>query len=57
VEVINGNAVERGPLCQQIVVPFFGTVDQVRDDCEIEAWMVLQASNYMAKKLIRPFGE
>src|SRR6516225_11299953 len=38
--MINGDAVEKGPLCQQIVVLFFGTVDDIRNDCEIEAWMV-----------------
>jgi hypothetical protein len=40
VEVINGHAVEKGPLCQKVVVLFFGTVDDIRDNCEIEAWMV-----------------
>jgi hypothetical protein len=40
VEVINRDAVEKGPLCQKIVVFFFGTVDHIRDDCEIEAWMI-----------------
>jgi len=40
VQVINGDAVEKGPLCQEIVVLVFGTVDDIWDDCEIEAWMV-----------------
>jgi hypothetical protein len=43
VQVIDGDAVEKGPLCQQIVVLFFGTVDDIGDDCEIEAWMVSPA--------------
>src|SRR5262249_34967737 len=29
-----------GPLSQKIVVLFFGTLDHIRDDCEIEPWMV-----------------
>jgi hypothetical protein len=45
VEVINGAAVEKGSLCQEIVVLFFGTIDQIRDNCEIEAWMVSPGLN------------
>ena len=39
-QVINGHAVKKGPLCQKIVVLFLRTVDNIRDDCEIEARMV-----------------
>jgi hypothetical protein len=40
VQVVNGDAIEKKPLCGEIVILFFGTVDHIRDDCEIEAWMV-----------------
>jgi hypothetical protein len=40
VEAVNGDAIEKGPLCKEIVVLFFGTVDFIWDDCKIEAWMV-----------------
>ena len=39
-QVINGDAVEKGPLCQKIVVPFFRTAVDVRNDCEIEALFI-----------------
>jgi hypothetical protein len=32
--MVNGDAIQKGLFCKEIVVLFFGTADHIRDDCE-----------------------